>query len=456
MNGLGQPEHPGAGGEDWRYQLLSHDAPSSALRRVGVPIVGLALLLTACTSSSGSSDTPPVSSGSAAPASSGASQPAASSGAPSSTAVAEPVKVTATPTAKQNVNPAKPITVTAAHGTLRTVRVVNSEGKVVTGAYSADKASWHSTEALGYSKTYRLTARATDASGEGTDSIKRKFTTLTPNNMTMPYLQTIYGSSIDNGGTYGVGMIPVVNFDEPITNKKAAEKALQVTTSPHVNGSWYWLDDEHVHWRPQYLYKPGTKVTVDAKVYGVDVGNGLYGQADQKVSYKIGAKHVAIANAKTHHVKVYFNNKLKRSMPTSMGQGGTVEGKNGQTIYLWTMPGTYTVIGHENPATMSSDSYGLPANSPLGYAPEKVPYATKISTDGIYLHELDTTVGYQGNTNVSHGCLNLNYINASWYYRTSMVGDIVRVVHSGGPGITIGQGGDWSVPWKTWQKNSAL
>jgi lipoprotein-anchoring transpeptidase ErfK/SrfK len=191
-------------------------------------------------------------------------------------------------------------------------------------------------------------------------------------------------------------------------------------------------------------------------VYGVNVGNGLYGQADQKVSYKIGAKHVAIANAKTHHVKVYFNNKLKRNMPTSMGQGGTVQGKNGQTIYLWTMPGTYTVIGHENPATMSSDSYGLPANSPLGYAPEKVPYATKISTDGIYLHELDTTVGYQGNTNVSHGCLNLNYTNASWYYRTSRVGDVVRVIHSGGPGINIWQGGDWSVPWKTWQKNSAL
>ena len=53
------------------------------------------------------------------------------------------------------------------------------------------------------------------------------------------------------------------------------------------------------------------------------------------------------------------------------------------------MPGTYTVIGHENPAIMSSASYGLPANSPLGYAPEKVYWATKISTDGIYLHELD-------------------------------------------------------------------
>jgi lipoprotein-anchoring transpeptidase ErfK/SrfK len=105
---------------------------------------------------------------------------------------------------------------------------------------------------------------------------------------------------------------------------------------------------------------------------------------------------------------------------------------------------------------MSSDSYGLPANSPAGYAPEKVPFATKISTDGIYLHELDATVWAQGHQNVSHGCLNLNYDNASWYYRTSLVGDLVRVVHSGGPGITIEQGGDWSVPWSTWTAGSAL
>jgi lipoprotein-anchoring transpeptidase ErfK/SrfK len=143
-------------------------------------------------------------------------------------------------------------------------------------------------------------------------------------------------------------------------------------------------------------------------------------------------------------------------MPTSMGQGGTVPGKNGQTIYLWTMPGTYTVINHENPAIMSSDSYGLPADSPLGYAPEKVPWATKISTDGIYLHELDATVWAQGHRNLSHGCLNLNYSNAKWFYTHSTVGDVVQVVHSGGPEIQQWQGGDWSVPWSTWLAGSAL
>ena len=145
-------------------------------------------------------------------------------------------------------------------------------------------------------------------------------------------------------------------------------------------------------------------------------------------------------------MKVYFDDKLVRTMPTSMGQGGTVRGKNGP-IYLSTMPGTYTVLGHENPATMSSDSYGLPANSPLGYAPEKVYWSTKISTDGIYLHQLDTTVWAQGHQNVSHGCLNLNHTNAKWFYQHSRVGDVVKVIHSGGPRLKFWQGGQWDVPW---------
>ena len=218
---------------------------------------------------------------------------------------------------------------------------------------------------------------------------------------------------------------------------------------------WYWTDDATAHWRPQHYYQPGTQVTVNANVYGRNLGGGLYGQSDESISFKIGAKHYSVANAKTHHVKVYFGDKLVRTMPTSMGQGGYVQGKYGR-IALWTPNGNYTVINHENPAIMSSDSYGLPASSPYGYAAEKVYWSTKISTDGIYLHELDTTVWAQGNTDTSHGCLNLNGENAAWFFDFSVPGDIVEVHNTGGPGLTIKQGGDWSVPWKDWLAGSAL
>jgi lipoprotein-anchoring transpeptidase ErfK/SrfK len=411
-----------------------------------------ALGLSAC--SSGSSDTPTttqtVTSGPSQPGTSG------SSAATTPPAPKPPATVAANVAANTtSLSPTDPIRLTAAGGRLTAVKLVNPDGKLVSGALAANGSSWHNTEDLGYSKTYRLTAVAVNADGAKTTK-RMKLNTLTPDNMTMPYLDTVYGSAIVNGATYGVGMIPVVHFDEPITDKRAAMKTLSVTTSPHVDGAWYWQNDTDVHWRPRNFYQPGTKVTVSAKVYGAQVSDGLYGQADQSVSYRIGEKRVSVANAETHHDKVYFNDKLVRTMPTSMCQGGTTTGKDGQTIYLWTMPGTYTVIGHENPAIMSSDSYGLPADSPLGYGKEKVYWSTKISTDGIYLHELDTTVWAQGSENVSHGCLNLNHDNAQWYFTHSRVGDIVRVVHSGGPKLEQWQGGDWSVPWSEWQKGGTL
>ena len=146
---------------------------------------------------------------------------------------------------------------------------------------------------------------------------------------------------------------------------------------------------------------------------------------------------------------VYFNDVLQRSMPTSMGRGGSVV-VAGQTISFWTQPGTYTVIGQGNPVIMDSSTYGLPVNSKLGYK-EPISWATQISTDGVYLHELDTTVWAQGHQNTSHGCLNLNRDNAQWFYQTAQIGDVVQVVHTGGQPLQVWQNGDWSVPWATWQ-----
>jgi hypothetical protein len=33
-------------------------------------------------------------------------------------------------------------------------------------------------------------------------------------------------------------------------------------------GSWHWVDDQNVHWRPQRYFAPGTVVTAQANVYG--------------------------------------------------------------------------------------------------------------------------------------------------------------------------------------------
>jgi len=96
-----------------------------------------------------------------------------------------------------------------------------------------------------------------------------------------------------------------------------------------------------------------------------------------------------------------------------------------------------------------------PINSRLGYK-ETISYATRISTDGVYLHQLDSTVWAQGNTNVSHGCLNLSGQNARWFYDFSVPGDVVEVINTGGSPLELWQNGDWSVRWDQWLQGSAL
>jgi hypothetical protein len=57
---------------------------------------------------------------------------------------------------------------------------------------------------------------------------------------------------------------------------------------------------------------------------------------------------------------------------------------------------------------------------------------------------------------MSSGCLNLNLDNAKFYFDQAQPGDIVEVLYTGGPPITLGQGGDWSIPYSDWVKGSAL
>lgn len=352
----------------------------------------------------------------------------------------------------RDVDPVAPVSVSAQAGTLTDVQMVNDVGKHVAGVLTPDSAVWHPVEPLGYGRTYTITINSRGAGGKPA-SQSVSFSTLTPPNQTKVSLRSTSEAALGDGATYGVGMVIVAHFDEPITDRAAAERRLVVTTSPPVSGSWYWVDDENAHWRPEHYYSPGTAVTVEAKIYGISLAQGLFGQQDERVSFKIGESHVSIADDHTKQVTVYRNGTL-RTMPTSMGMGGTQQ-VDGRTLSFWTPPGVYTVLDKGNPVVMDSSTFGLPKNSRLGYR-EIINYATRISTDGIYLHQLDATVWAQGNTDTSHGCLNLNGDNAKWFYDFSQPGDVVEVRNTGGPPLTLQQNGDWTIPWDQWRDGSAL
>ena len=366
----------------------------------------------------------------------------------------EPATLLVTPVAgSTDVSPTDAVRVSAVKGTLESVSMVNDDGRGIPGVLAADGTSWVPAVPLGYGRTYTVTLAGRGPGGLPTRQTS-SFSTLTPTSQTQVYLNTVGYAPIQDGGTYGVGMIVVAHFDEPITDRSAAESHLRVTTEPRTLGSWYWTDDQTAHWRPQKYYAPGTKVGVTADLYGTKLGDGLYGEQDQQVGFTVGDSHVSVADDVTKQVTVYDNGQVVRTMPTSMGMGGT-KTFGDRTLSFWTPPGVYSVIGKANPVIMDSSTFGLPVDSSLGYR-ETIPWATQISGDGIYLHQLNATIWAQGNTDTSHGCLNLSGDNAKWFYDFSVPGDVVEVRNTGGPPLRMDQNGDWTMPWVDWMKGSAL
>ncbi|MEO7262046.1 MAG: Ig-like domain-containing protein [Jatrophihabitantaceae bacterium] len=349
-----------------------------------------------------------------------------------------------------DVNPVTPVKVAVSGGSLSEVLLTNFEGKQVKGALSADKRSWASAEALGYNLSYRLQATATNPAGQQSSEVST-FSTLKPANMTMPYIQTAAGGGVSPGVTFGVGQVVRIHFDEPIPDRKAAQAALSVKTEPAQVGAFSWLDGSNVYWRTKNYLKPGTKVTITAKAYGKHFGGSLYGQADASAWFRVGDKHISIADDRTKMIKVYSNDRLVRTIPTSMGRDVRIPGDTGP-IDLRTNSGPHVVVGGEKKIKMNSASFGL-SKGDEAYRTE-VPIGVRISYDGEYVHWADWSIAQQGKVNVSHGCLNVSPANAYWFYDFSVPGDIVDVRNTG-RNLAEWNSGYWNVSWASWLADSA-
>ncbi|MCW2640328.1 MAG: hypothetical protein JWP76_2634 [Dactylosporangium sp.] len=348
-----------------------------------------------------------------------------------------------------------PVTVSVQDATLEAVTVTNPEGKQVGGEFDADHKSWRTSEHLGYSKQYKVTASGANSAGQHIEQTST-FTTFKPKNQTQPYLQANASHLLENGGTYGVGQPVIVHWDEPISDKAAAQKTLQVTTSPQVEGAWHWNGNQEVQWRPKEYWKSGTSVSVKAAVYGKDLGNGVYGQSDVSASFKIGQSRIAIADANTKIMKVYIGGELVRTIPVSMGMGGETTGANGKVIDFWTRSGPHVVLGKAPVTHMSSASYGLTDKSSKFYYDEDIKQTVQISYDGEYTHLADWNIPAHGHTNTSHGCINIGPGNAEWIYNTFTMGDVVDVQNTPKQLQLSENPGGWNMSWDAWQKGSAL
>jgi lipoprotein-anchoring transpeptidase ErfK/SrfK len=329
------------------------------------------------------------------------------------------------------VSPLAPITVTVVKGKLGQVTLTNPQGAPVIGQLEPDGTTWKTTEPLGYGKAYTINANAIGDDNRPV-TITSSFRTVAPRTLTYPSINPI------DGQTVGVGQPLAVYFDEPIANKQEAEKSITVTTSPHVEGAFYWFSNKEVHWRPQQFWAPGTHVTVDIHIYGKDLGNGVYGQQDRTSHFTIGDAFIARADGATHQMTVEINGRVVRTMPISMGRPDFASAN-----------GVHVVTERNATKVMDSTTFGLALDAG-GYI-AKVQWATRISNGGEFVHAAPWSVAQQGNSNVSHGCINLSPDNAKWFFDNVKKGDVVINVNTGGPALKPWDGfGDWQIPWGQW------
>jgi lipoprotein-anchoring transpeptidase ErfK/SrfK len=343
----------------------------------------------------------------------GTSSPAASTHATTVVAVSAARLVITPSDGGSRVEPGAGITVRVAGGRITGVRA-RVRGHVVAGRVSASGRVWRSRWGLRTGTRYTVRATAVDPAGRTVTATSR-FRTLAP--------ARTFTTRIFEGyrQTYGVGMPIILTFSRPITHRRAVERSLELRTSKPVVGAWYWDGDQTLEFRPRSYWRPHTVVHFTGHLDGVEGAPGVYGVHTLTQTFSIGRSLIAVASTATHHVRIYLDRRVFADWPISSGRPGDD-----------TPNGTYLTIEKENPVEMKGPGYDI-----------WVPWSVRFTWSGDYMHDAFWSVGEQGFTNVSHGCVNLAPANAETYYKLAVPGDPVTI--TGSP-----RGGSWGNGWTVW------
>jgi lipoprotein-anchoring transpeptidase ErfK/SrfK len=353
-------------------------------------------------------------------------------------AAAAPVRLTISPRVRAGgVRLDAVARVEAARGRIRAVRVTGPDGRRLGGRLAGDGRAWVSSGPLAPAARYRVRVEAVDHAGRPTTKLT-SFTTLRPKAELRAAIMPL------DGETVGVGLPIGIWFNQPVTDRAAVERRLQVRSSRAIQGAWHWFDDTEVHYRPREYWPSGARVTLRARLAGTHAGGGVWGVADRTIGFRIGDRHVSVVNARTHRMRVTANGRTLRVLPVSTGREEYP-----------TTGGIHFVIEKTPVKLMDSTTIGIPRDSPGGYY-QHVKWSVRISNSGEFVHAAPWSTGAQGRANVSHGCVNLSTANAAWFFRLTRRGDIVEVVGSPRRPTTSFGVADWNMPWSAWLRGSAL
>jgi lipoprotein-anchoring transpeptidase ErfK/SrfK len=351
------------------------------------------------------------------------------------------VQVQITPAdGSSGVLPSTTVSVQPTGGAITSAQAVDGQGDLLR-LVDDGSGTWTSQRNLRPDAEYTVTVHAPGRGGS--DAV----TTSTFHTL-KPMVTATYGIVYD-GQTVGVGMPVSIQFDSPVTTpafRAEVEKHVKVTTSPAQVGAWGWLDNRQLMWRPQTYWKPGTRVTVDAPLMGVQTGDGKWVGNDAHGGFTVGAAMVSSVNIKTHTMTVRRNGSVIRTIPVSTGKPGPV---------TETRSGIKVIIRKEGTVTMDSTTVGIPKGDP-DYYRVVTRSNLRLTWTGEYIHSAPWSVSAQGSENVSHGCTNMSPANAAWMFDHSRVGDVVKFTGSSrvfNPEEGIGV---WQYSFAAWRLQSAL
>ncbi|MBF8190962.1 L,D-transpeptidase family protein [Nonomuraea sp. K274] len=342
-----------------------------------------------------------------------------------------------------NVPTDQPVVLSAQGGTLKSVEVRGGKQGSLDGVLSADRTRWRSNVTARPGTEYKVTAVSVDAAGKESETTST-FKTVKANKTFD--IETITPNKDYTGLTVGIGMPVMIAFDKPVADRVSVERNLTIRSSKPVEGAWHWFDDSHVDFRPEKYWPARTKVQVEAKLAGVRGGPGMYGKRDVKLNFKVGRAQITKGSMSDGHVlTVRRDGKKIRSMPMSAGKGG-----------VWkyhTTSGIHLAMSREPSTVMTSP--GIGPGSP-GYYSLTVYNTVRISNSGEYVHSAPWSVGSQGHSNVSHGCVNISPSNAAWFIKNTLIGDPIILTGSPRKLEPTNGWGHWQENWKQWLKWSVL
>ncbi|MFD5035497.1 Ig-like domain-containing protein [Streptomyces sp. NPDC058220] len=338
--------------------------------------------------------------------------------------------------------------VSVTKGSLTSVTMTTADGTAVQGTLAADAKSWQPDGQLQRSTTYKIAATAKDTKGREAHE-NGSFTTVSPTN------SFIGNFTPEDGSTVGVGMPVSINFDKAITNQKAVQDGITVTSSSGQQVVGHWFSGQRLDFRPEQYWQGGSTVTLKLNLDGVEGAGGVFGVQQKTVTFKIGRNQVSTVDTKAHTMTVAQDGKTIKTIPISAGSPDNPT-YNGQMVISEKFKET----------RMNGATVGFTDDDGKGeYDIKDVPHAMRLSTSGTFIHGSYWGGSAFGNTNTSHGCVGLQDVKgagdpnqpAAWFYNNSLIGDVVVVKNSPDKTIKPDNGlNGWNLNWADWQAGSAV